>query len=164
MADNDNAIEGAVAAAKRTVWIYVNRQVYPVHLPDPTDPGSSVRFVPVPDKKTTLVPGMYQTHPFFGHFVRLQRSISKEPAPDYLALTTEQVQGGPTVHDLLNMNPDALKGFLAMLAEKDPEMAAEIASSLPGVRRDRVNPAKPVPNPLQPTTPPGPVSQAPPGA
>ncbi len=163
MADEtQKQVEGgaAVEEPKRTHWIFVNRQVYPVHLPDPFDPGSSVRFPPVPDKKTTLLSGMYQVHPFFDHFTRIKRSIVKEPAPDYLDANFANVPTGPTIHDMLNMHPDAIKGFLEMLKERDPEMAAEIAASFHGKPG---TPARPnVPNPLQPSK--GPITQAPPGA
>lgn len=163
MADEPQ-IEGSTAeappqeAARRSTWIFVNRQKFPVHLPDPVDPGSFTVFPAIPDAKVTLRSGMYQTHPFFDHFTRIERSISKEIAPDYLKLDTSHVPKGPTIHDMLNMDPNAIKGFLAMLAERDPEMAANIVSSLrPGAAQARPN----VPNPLQPTKP---ISQAPPGA
>lgn len=129
----DASAPAAVAEAatqKRTVWIYINREKFPVHLPDPKDPsGGLVEFPPVPDKATRLKPGMYQTHPWYDKFKNVKRSVTKEPAPDYLDLE-DSIEPSASMHDLMKMNPDQIKTFLGFWAEQNPQMAQELIAGM----------------------------------
>lgn len=136
------------ASGKRTVWIYVNRHEFPIHLPHPNDPGSSVTFPPCPDKKQALGMLDFKLHPFFANFVGFKRSVSQEPAPDYLQLDEGHVQretGGAdsTIHDLMRMSPDRIADYVRFVAQSNPEIASQIAQALPGGNQKMISQAPP---------------------
>ncbi len=126
-------IEHTKDAMGNTVWIYVNRNPFPVYLPDPKDPGSRVAFAPCPDKEYPLGRLDFQLNPFYANFVGYKSSITQEPAPRYLKLTQEdfvELSSDSETYDLLNMSPDKLADFLRNVASANPEMAAQISSAL----------------------------------
>jgi hypothetical protein len=143
----------------RTVWIFVNRNPFPVHLPHPDDPGSTVVFPPCADRNRHLGMLDFKTHPFFGNFVGFKRSITQEPAPAYLQLRPVDIEGaesaGQSVYDIMRMPPERIAEYVKWVSQSNPEIAKQIADSLGAAAPV---PAGRVPNPV------GPISQAPPGA
>lgn len=131
----------------RTIWIYVNRNQFEVHLPHPDDPGSTVTFPPCPNRSKPLGMLDFKRHPFYANFVGYKRSISQEPAPAYLKLQVEEFneQTDVTIHDLMRMSPQRIADFVKTVAVSNPDVAAQISKALEQVGARRI------------------VSQAPPG-
>lgn len=120
--------------SQRTIWIFVNRHPFPIHLPHPDDPGSLVVFPPCPDRARHLGMLDFKTHPFFANFVGFKRSISQEPAPAYLQLRAEDLEGaesqGQSVYDIMRMTPDRIAEYVKTIAQSNPEIAQQIANAL----------------------------------
>jgi hypothetical protein len=117
----------------RTIWIYVNRNDFPITLPHPNDPGSAVTFPPCPDRKARIGRLDFYTNPGFARYVGYKRSITQEPAPDYLVLTDKDVEGaesGGDAPDLLRMSPEKVAEYVQMLAQMNPDIAKQIADRL----------------------------------
>ena len=76
----------------------------------------------------------FKTHPFFGNFVGFKRSIAQEPAPAYLQLRPEDLDGaqssGQSVYDLMRMEPERVAEYVRFIAQSNPEIAAQIANAL----------------------------------
>lgn len=118
---------------QRTVWIFVNRNPFVVHLPHPNDPGSTVMFPPCPDRSKPLGMLDFRTHPFFSNFVGFKRSISQEAAPEYLKLRPESVEGAEesqSPYDLMRMSPDRIAEYINWVKQSNPEIAAQITRAL----------------------------------
>jgi hypothetical protein len=93
----------------------------------------------------------FQTHPFYGNFVGYKRSISQEPAPAYLALRSQDIDGAvddSSIYDLMRMSPERIADYIKWISQSNPDIAAQITRAL----------QQSVPAPS------GRVSQAPPGA
>ncbi len=114
-----------------TIWMYVNRNPFPVWLPDPNDPGSRVEFPPCPDESVPLGMMDFRTHPFFANFVGFKRSVKQEAVPAYLHITEADVEtDGVAVYDLMSMPPEAIAQYLSMLQQTNPDIAAQITRGL----------------------------------
>lgn len=122
----------------KTLWLYVNRNPFPIFLPDPNDPGSRVAFPPCPDKAKPLGMMDFRTHPFFASFVGFKRSVSQEPVPVYLKMREEDMEAREsdgTAHDLMKMDPDTLSAYIKNLAQHNPDVAAQVTNALAPSRR-----------------------------
>lgn len=124
------------AGAKRTVWIFVNRNPFPIMLPHPTDAGSPVVFPPCPDTKVKLGMLDFKLHPYYANYTGFRRSLTQEPAPDYLHLDQRSVEketgvsAEAPVHDLMRMSPDRIVSYIQSIAEHNPDIAQQIANVL----------------------------------
>lgn len=120
----------------RVVWIFINRNPFVIHLPHPNDPGTTIPFGPCPDRNQTLGMLDFKTHPFFANFVGFKRSISQEPAPSYLGLSPEDIDGAEdssTIYDLMRMPPEKIAEYIKFVAQSNPDIAAQISRSLSAV-------------------------------
>lgn len=126
----------AVDPNARVVWIFVNRNPYVVHLPHPNDPGTTIPFGPCPDRNRVLGMLDFKTHPFYANFVGFKRSISQEPAPQYLGLSPEDIDGAAdssSIYDLMRMPPEKIAEYIKFVAQSNPDIAAQISRSLSAV-------------------------------
>jgi hypothetical protein len=122
-----------VSPYQKTIWIFVNRNPFPVNIPHPNDPGSTVPFQPIPDRTQVLGMLDFQTHPFYANFVGFKRSLSQEPAPAYLKLRPEDVDGGgddSSIYDLMRMSPERIADYIKWVSQSNPDIAAQITRSL----------------------------------
>lgn len=141
MSEKEKAEEVSTAEKKepkRKVWIYLNRNKFPVYLPHPEDSGSSVCFPPVAKDQ---VMGMldFKTDHRYAAYTGLKSSITCEPAPDYLALTDEDIKASEqtSVPDFMKMNPDELVKFVQAAASVNPEIAQQLSNALGVVGKQR---------------------------
>jgi hypothetical protein len=94
----------------------------------------------------------FKTHPYYANYVGYKRSISQEPAPAYLKLRHEDVEGGgdnTAITDLMRMSPERIAEYIQFIGQTNPDIAAQISTALGN--------SNPVPAGRQ-------LSQAPPGA
>jgi len=135
----DTPVEVIPQKVKKTIWVFVNRNPWPVNIPDPRDPGTRVTFPPCPDKKNPIGSLDYKTHPWYGNFCGFKNSIAQEPAPEYLHLREADIEGykaGPggdedgDIYDLMRMSPAKLIDYIKYISESNPDIANQISKAM----------------------------------
>lgn len=119
----------------RKLLMYVNRNAFPIMIPHPNDPGSSVTFMPNPDKTKPLGVLDFKTNPFYANFVGYKRSLSQETIPAYTGVTERDIEGSgkSSIRDLMRLTPEEVLAYIQEVGQTNPDIASQMTRALSAV-------------------------------